>query len=516
MTAPDTAAPPMSALDDLTSLLAEVDHYESRPALDADELERYLRAASALGDLIMAEATRRQKEFRFADAEVLLGQFLQLNATKRKLCERARRHQDGDSAQLARLAGLRDAAAANMLLAEGLQHVCRADERRLAGDFDTALRCLGTATKCFEKLAGSTLPLRQIGAWRLALTRATSELMTGLGHMRGGDFKGAHQSFDNAYVAFGELLRQTDEDQPPEDGPTRAQYAEVRGQLIDGRRYLEAVQSFVEMLQEAQSGRYGDAVLAGQDAVDRYHRLVREAVTQQAPRTARSLYEMDLARVNGWLSWAAAELAVDEERWADCRELVRQARNHWKQAAHIAARNVYHEIISHRAEPGDTDMLLQNTLRRCDRELQFRKEIEGLNAKLDRAGTIVIHNQGGQGGRAVAPSDFTFNAPVNATSIGNQNRIENATAAQHAATGPDLRELAAQLQELRDLLAGAARTEPEQAAVTAIESAQDAATRGDEPTMRRFLTQAGQWALQIAEQIGLAAATAAIKSAVGG
>ncbi|WP_433295597.1 hypothetical protein ACQP2F_36215 [Actinoplanes sp. CA-030573] len=500
-------APEMSALDDLTSLLAEVDYYESRPGLDAGELERYLRAAAALGDLIMAEAVRRQKELRFADAEVLLGQFLQLNETKRKRCERARRHQDDDSAHLA---GLRDAAAADVLLAEGLQHVCRADERRLAGDFDTALRCLATATKCFEQLAASSLPLRRIGAWRLSLTRATTDLMTGLGHMRAGDFRGAHQSFDNAYVAFGELLDRIGEEPP--DLPAHAQYDEVRDRLVDGRRYLEAVQSFVEMLREAQSGRYGDAVLAGQEAVDRYQRLVREAVTQQAPRTARLLYEMDLARVNGWLSWATAELAVDEARWQDCRDQVRLARTQWKQAAHIAARTVYHEIVAQRPEPGDTEMLLQNTLRRCDRELQFRKEIEALNAKLDRAATIVIQNQGG---RAVAPSDFTFNAPVSATSIGNENRIENATANQQVAGGTDLRELAAQLRELRDLLAGAARTPQEQSAVAAVEAAQDAATRGDEPTMRRYLADAGKWALQIAEQIGVAAATAAIKSALG-
>jgi hypothetical protein len=510
-----TVPPPVSATDDFPSLLAEVDYYEHLPGLDPPEFDRYLLAASALGDIVMGEATRCQQELGFAGADALLAQFLQLNDTKRKLCERERRHQDGDAAYRDRLAGVRDAAAGNVLLAEGLQYVCRADERRLAGDFDTALRYLATAMKCFEQLAGSDLPLQPVGTWRLRLTRAASQLMAGLGHMRNGDFKGAYQSFDNAYVAFDELRHQSDGEQPPAPGPARTQYDELRRQLTDGMRYLQAVQSFVETLREAQSGHYGDAVVSGEDAVERYERLLRDAAARQMPRNARSLYEMELARVNGWLSWAAAELAVDEERWAECRELVRAARNHWRRATHIAARNVYHEIIAQRPESGDTDMLLQNTLRRCDRELTFRKEIAALNAKLDNANKIVMQIQGGQGGQAVAPGDFTFNAPVNAASIGNENKVETAQVNQNVAGGTDLRELAGQLAELRELLAGAARTPAEQESVVAVEAARDAATRGDEQGTRQHLAKAGLWALRIGEQIGLAAAAAAIKVAIG-
>jgi hypothetical protein len=516
MTAPETVPPPASAPDDFPSLLAEVDYYEHLPGLDPEEFDRYLRATSALADIVMEEATRRQQEFNFAGADALLGQFLKLNDTKRKLCERERRHQDGDAGYRERLAGVRDAAAGSVLLAEGLQYVCRADERRLAGDFDTALRSLATGAKCFEQLAGSDLPLRPVGAWRYRLTQATSQLMAGLGHMRNGDFKGAYQSFDNTYVAFDELLHRADSEQPPALDQARLQYDELRRQVTDGMRYIQAVQSFVETLREAQNGDYGDAVLSGEDAVGRYERLLRDAVARQMPRNARSLYEMELARVNGWLSWAAAELAVDEERWSECRDLVRQARNHWRQAAHIAARNVYHEIIAQRPESGDTDMLLQNTLRRCARELTFRKEIAALNAKLDNANKIVMQIQGGQGGHAVAPGDFTFNAPVSAASIGNENRIEAAQLNQNVAGTTDLRELAGQLGELRELLAAAARTPAEQESVAAVEAARDAATRGDEPGMRQYLAKAGQWALRIGEQIGLAAATAAIKVAIGG
>lgn len=503
MTTPGLERPPASAPDDMDGLLAEVDYYESLPQLDAADFDCYARAEGALAAIIMTEATLRQKEFSFAAAEELFGRFIQLNEMQRRICERERRHDDGDVAYLARLARVRDAAAANCILAEGLKHACQAGERRLAGDFDMAVRHLAAAMKHFGQLADSELPLQAAGARRYASAEAASRTMTGLAHMRDGDFKGARQCFATARVAFDELKDRVGQDE------------DVRAEVLEALRYLQAVQSFAETLRESQNGNYGDAVLSGGEAVAHYERLLRDAMARQVPRNAQSLYALELARVKGWLSWASAELAVDEGRWAQCRDLVRQARGHWNDAAHEAARIVFTGIVTQRPEAGDTDMLLQNTLRRCERELTFRKQIDALNAKLDSANKIVMQIQGGQGGHAVAPGDNVFNAPVNAGIIGNENRVEHSQANQNVAGGADLRELAAQLAELRGLLAAAARTADEQKSVTAVAAAQECATRGDEAGVRSHLAAAGQWALRIGEQIGLALATAAIKSSLG-
>ncbi|MEV6843014.1 hypothetical protein [Actinoplanes sp. NPDC051411] len=515
MTAPNPMPPSMSKLDDVPSLMDEVGYYEKLPELRVDEFDRYVRAESALEDMILAEATRQQKEFGYAAADELFGRFLRLNDTQREICDREHQRLDGEPDYVRRLVSIRDVAAGNVILAEGLQFTCRAEERRLANDFDGAESNLNAAMSCFAQLADSDLPLQPVGALRHTLAAATSQMMAGLAHMGNGDFKGAYQAFDNTHVAFDELLNQADDGGAPENGPARAQYEELRRDLGDGIRYIQAVQSFVETLREAQNGNYGDAVLSGQEAAEHYERILNEAVARQVPRNARSLYEMELARVNGWVSWASAELAVDECRWADCRDMIRRARNQWNLAAHVAARNVFNGIISQRPATGDTDMLLQNTLRRCERELTFRKEIDVLNVKLDNANKIVMQIQA-NGGNAVAPGDNIFNAPVSAGFIGNQNRVDNVTANQTTNTGADLKELAGQLGELRELLAAAARTASERDSVAAVEAAQDAAKRGDESAVRRHLAAAGRWSLGVGEQIGLAVATTAIKAALGG
>ncbi|WP_433363822.1 hypothetical protein ACQPZX_32835 [Actinoplanes sp. CA-142083] len=508
-----TTPPPMSGLDDFASLLAEVEYYEHLAALDRDDFDRYVRAEAALEDMISAEAARRQKEFGFAEAGALLDQFVVLNTTQRDIAEREMGRPGLDDDYSRQLAYVRAAAAGNVLLAEGQQYANRAERRRLAGDFEVARDHLGEAKKCFRQLALSDLPLQPVGELRYTLAESNRQMVAGLAQMRTGDFKGAYQSFDRTHVALDELLVEVEQEHERAADKNDATFEELRRDLADGIRYIQAVQSFVETLREAQNGNYGDAVVSGRDAVGHFQRIVDEAVARETSRNAQSLHETELARVNGWLSWVNAELAVDERRWAACREHVRAARNHWNQAARLAARNTYLGIITQRSDDGNTDMLLQNTLRRCDRELAFRKEIDGLNTQLAYIKRIEI-NAVGQGGNAMSsPSNYNFNGPVSSNIIGNDARIENAQAQQ--TVGGDLKELTGQLAELRDVLGAAARSPEERETVEAVTAAQEAASRNDEAGMRRHLARAGQWALGIAEQLALTAVSTAIKAAIG-
>ncbi|MBM2620931.1 hypothetical protein JIG36_36070 [Actinoplanes sp. LDG1-06] len=509
-----SSPPPMSNPDDMDSLVVEVAYYENLGSLDRDDFDRYVRAEATLENMISAEAARRQKDFGFAEAEELLDQFLALNTSQRDIAERERARPGLDDDYRRQLDYIGAATAGNILLAEGQQHANRAEQRRLASDYDSAEKHLREAMRCFAQLARSDVPLQPVGELRYTLSEATGQMMAGLAHMRAGDFKGAYQSLDRTHVAFDELLAQAEEEHARAGDANDPQFEELRRDLADSMRYVQAVQSFAEVLREAQNGNYRDAVVSGQEAVAHFERIVAEAVARQASRNAHSLFEMELARVNGWLSWVSGELAVDEGRWAACREHIRAARGHWNRAARAATRNFYMGIIAQRPEDGNTDMLLQSTLRRCDRELAFRMEIDALNAKLTHSNRIEIQAVG-QGGNAMpSSSNFNFNAPVSSNIIGNEARIESATANQ-ANASTDLRELTRQLADLREVLAGAARTPQERETVEAVTAAHEAAGRNDEEATRTNLARAGKWALGVAEQLALAAATAAIKLAMG-
>ncbi|GLY98462.1 hypothetical protein [Actinoplanes sp. NBRC 103695] len=496
-----TSSPPATSdPDDFDALVAEVDYYEHQPSLDREAFDAYVRAESALETIVMGAAASRQKAFEFAGAHELFGRFAQLNEVQREIALRERQAgADADPEYAATLDHIIAATTGAVLLAEGLQDVNRADERRGAADFETAEVHLRSAMAAFARLAeDDDLPLHEVGALRYTLTEAMLQMVTGLSQMRSGDFVGAYGCFDKTGVVFDELLRQASDSADP-------QFEELRRDLSDGVRYVKAAQSFVETLREAQNGNYPDAVVAGREAVSAYQRIFDEAVSRQVSRNARALTEMELARVRGWLAWAGAELAVDRCRWDECRDLIRQARAQWNEANRVAARLVYLGVMGQRPEAGNTDLLLHSTLRRCDRERNFQVELDTLRRRIDQPNRIEIHAQGG------TMSSSTFNGPVTSGSIGDGNRIENTT----INAAPDLKPLAAELTELREVLSAAARTPQEQESVTAVVAAGEAAARGDETGTNRHLRAAGRWALETAQQLVLTTAAAAIRSGLG-
>ncbi len=508
---PVTDAPPSAAADDAEGLLREVDYYQRLPRLGPTEFDRYVKAAVALENMINAEAARRSADFEYAHADELLAQVVAVNTTLRGIAEReiARADPSPSEHYTDYLCHWRDAADGVILLVEGVRLTNRADERRLASDFEGGEQHLKAAMEYFGRLAGSKLPQRALGARRYTLAQATVQLLAGLQELRIGDFRAAYRRLDDTHVALKELLTKAEEEDQHRGDRSGPQASELWRDLTNGLRYVEATQSFVELLREAHVGNYRDAVVSGREAVGHFERILNAV----ASRNARALYEMELARVQGWLAWTQAELAVDESQWTDCREQIRRARAHWNKAARIAARNVSVGITNQRPEIGDTDMLLQGTLRRCDREAEFREKISTLQANLERARNIHILAQGGNA--MSAESTFNFHGNVAANSIGNQNEIRDGSVQQNVGAG-DFRELADQLAELHQVMASVARTPAEREAVAAVSEAGEAARRDDESAVRRNLARTGRWALKIAEQLALTAATAAITRSLGG
>jgi hypothetical protein len=82
-------------------------------------------------------------------------------------------------------------------------------------------------------------------------------------------------------------------------------------------------------------------------------------------------------------------------------------------------------------------------------------------------------------------------------------------------SGADLAKLAEELGHLRAAMRAASTGTPEQdEAIGVMAGAEKAAAKGDGPSALRYLKGAGTWAFGIAEKIGVAVASEAIKRAM--
>ncbi|GAA4451207.1 hypothetical protein [Phytohabitans houttuyneae] len=507
---------------DLAELLRRVELYEQEESLPVPEFERYARTETALENVLQVEAARRASDFDYDGCIELLDQVIGLNQRLADIAERELRQleaagQYGEAADTLR--NWRDLAQGLILIVQGLIHSQRSDERRLTGDIEGAEQALAEAMRYFDQLARSDLPQQQVGMLRGMLAHATNEFLSGLREMRAANFRGAYHFLDRCRVMFEELLESAREEHRRDDGSSAAQFQELERDLSVTLAYARAVQSQVEMLREVQVGNHGAAVECGQESIRVFESLVEAAVAESMTRNVVALRRMELAYVRGWLSWSQAEYAVDERDWAQCRVHARHARTHWNEAARLVTRNNLLGLVSGQNDQGNTELLLQSTLRRCEREQRFHREIEELRGALNRINPIVIHNQGGQGGSAMTNRDnFTFNAPVTNTggAIGNQEHVEIGQVHHQQVLGPtDFRALAEELAELREAMAAGARTDQEREVVARVREAEEAARRADEQTVRSRLAAAGRWALTMAQNLMLTAATAAIQRSIG-
>lgn len=120
------------------------------------------------------------------------------------------------------------------------------------------------------------------------------------------------------------------------------------------------------------------------------------------------------------------------------------------------------------------------------------------------------------GGDKVGGNKGTTINAVNSTGVGQNVNMENVSINQQGAQ-LDLATLAQQLERLRaSMKAEADPDNPDHdTEIGAIAAAQSAAKKGDESKVLSYLSQAGQWALDVAAKIGVTVATEAIKKSAG-
>jgi hypothetical protein len=234
------------------------------------------------------------------------------------------------------------------------------------------------------------------------------------------------------------------------------------------------------------------------------------------------LRRAQLALRRGWLDWARAEHAADDEDWQRSGDHAIAALNHWHDAARIGAGSEFAAVRAIRAQLGSFTMLIRSTRRRAERERQLGHQIRQL---LDQGGVRIdnridsrIDNKR-EGDMSTTNNNNIGNLDItgqgNMVGLGEQTvgTVDNRDA--RASSGGDLGKLAEELGRLREELAAAATQPDEHAAAEAVGAAADAAAQNDEPTMRKHLASAGRWALDAATRLGLPIAQAAIMHGLG-
>ena len=111
----------------------------------------------------------------------------------------------------------------------------------------------------------------------------------------------------------------------------------------------------------------------------------------------------------------------------------------------------------------------------------------------------------------------TYNIPGQAGAVGPGARAERNTFQQiQSGSSIDLPKLAEELGRLREAMKSEATgTREQDKAIGAVADAEEAAAKGDGSAAVQYLKSAGKWTLGIAEKIGVAVATEALKKALG-
>ena len=390
----------MSTPADVNRLVTTVDQYEQMVSMTEATFRVYLEAEAELEGILISESEAAAAEFDFDRCEQLLDQVATLNQTFCDIADRelGRLGVAANQDFAAELRFLREAAEGLILLVSGLRLANRAEERRMASDLNSAERLLNESMEYFAQLSDSDLPQNGIGELRGQLAVASAALIAGLRESRSGQFHGAYQEFDATRVRLDIILSDAEEEYEALDAAIAAQiaaqYEDLCRDLRTMRSGIVALQSLVELLREVQSGNYVEAVECGAEAERLYEEILQAAIQSGTSRYARALHEAELALVRGWHALSRAELAIDREQYSECRDFLREARAQWNEAFRIASRNSVRGIAG-QPDLGNTEMLLQSTLRRCNREASFRKRINEMQAENEKLRQTIVIAEGG-------------------------------------------------------------------------------------------------------------------------
>jgi len=495
-------------------LLAEVERYQRADHLSPEAFAQYIGSETELGVMLSDLAAQQETNLEFIEARATYDRLTALNQTTLELVDRELSKPEPIDPEFRRqLLSCRTDAQEIILYATGQGLVNDAVRHQMSGDIETAIRILRQARDRFAELATSDTSLGGLGNLRRILTDANIEFYTALREFRCSRYDGARDACQHVLAILGQLLEEANAELEGEDRPD-PQLLDLQRGLSDQYTYAQAFVSLTGVFTQIHSGDYEKAVEYATDAVRLGEEWLRTIVSQGLPQVMQNLRRMELEQYRGWLGLANAEYAVDQRRWDECREYVRQAQEHWNTSIDYLLR--YQLIAAY--SPTDVpniDLLLRATLRRCKREEALWAEIDRLREEKRQAGNVSVHAYGGNS--MTSGDSINIHGDVAAGAIGPNAHVTGSTISSHHEETAGLEVVAGQLADLAEAMkAGGGMTDAERTSIEQVTLAGEAARSGNESAMRAHLRAAGQWAAAVAKQLALTAAEAAIKASIGG
>jgi hypothetical protein len=503
---------------DLSELAEEVSRFEGAHALAPADFARYVELKDTLEAQLHGLSVAAAQRFELDTARSLLDEIVELNRTLVVLVRRELGRADLSDTYRDVLAVASTGADAMLLLCQGQRLRADAEELQLSGDLTGANTALDQAVRCFALMTNCSIPRSDLSAALITVAETGVAFNDAMLALRGGRYDQAKDGFQQARVRFRLSHDELNTPRHDDDDTVTSAIAGLLTELGDQIVYADTLQSFAEFFGQMKSGNIEDAVECVTDTVALCERWYRAAVAQELPIAARNIRQMETELYHGWRNWAEAELAIEQRGWDLCRRKIREARKHWAACNDIAIRHRLLGVPSARIESGNTEMLLHSTLRRCRAQSLLYEQIDRIQEEKRQVAATVVNQYGGNAVTQDNRDTYNFQSEVrNIGAIGTnaRNRADRIGDETGADLG-DLRALVVQLADLREAMAQGARGEPEHAAVEQLRQAEEEARRGNENGVRERLKAAGQWALAMAERLGLAAVETAIKASIGG
>lgn len=515
------AYPPVS--EDPQELVLELERWEAAPQLSHDQFRRYVEVEEAFEAILMGRAGYSAEHFHHDDAADGLQQVAEMNLQVSRLAERELdRIGDGDdvssadSAYREDLKGWRDETTAFAALMAGESRLAASRDAYRTGDLGTAMQHKEAARAMFASISGDDLA-EETGAFRVECADIWGQFLSAVQEARRGSHEAARNNFHDVWSSY-EALDETAKRLPGEHPLIEWIQAEVSGQV----GYIRSQYHFVSGVYYVKAGNFDLAQEYMTDALGDYAAWQRQLMNAGLEREGQQLLEVEAHYMQGWASWTAAEHNLDLANWRECRTKVREARQHWARYHRTASQQVLLGMMAQSFEVATLEILLQNTLRRCNSEERLHLHIEELREEKRNLRPTIIANAQAHGGTNIVSqpqesTQNTYNVQAGAVGgVGQNNTVSGpVTGTQNITNNAVDPALAGELRRLLDTLRAGASTDAERAAADSVQAAEQAAQNGDAQTATGHLRAAGRWALQIAQALGLTVAAAAIGGAIG-
>ncbi|MEV4432439.1 hypothetical protein [Streptomyces sp. NPDC049555] len=519
---------------DHLQLEAFVKQFELADRLGHDAFGEYAAVADELDELYLTQAQQFLQELDPDGAAERFAEVVRLNETllaraDRELARPERVAPDYRTDLIAWRAEAADLA----VYAQGEALLAQAMQRRLSGDLRGAVDLYEQAQEQFGQLAEESEARGELGELKALLSGTDAGFCQGVLAMGAGAYQQAREIFRQVRATYQEIRRELADDVPdvgggpPGPGTPAGQVAwEVEAQLA----YADMMFQLASFFDHVRSGHPDRAEECICEAVGLYEEWMNLVIAQGCAPLQRRVMLMELSNLRGWQGWVRADVARERRDWQRCREHLTRAEQAWSACADLSARLSVTGRASLPFEMSNIEMLLETSRRRYQRERELWQEIERLTAQLRAQGRVEVHSHGGyggQGGRGGTGGSLdmsenqehhysTYNFPgANVGAAGDGARAERFQQFTGLRPG-DFRHLAEELEDLAVTMGGAATDETQRAAVRAVRAAAEGARSQDESAVRRHLRAAGAWALDMAARLGVSAAEAAVRSALGG